>query len=81
MLRSILILIVMVPNAAVFQELNDHLGPSPFVAMLDMAGNIPNVSDEQRRRAYLATVLCAIIARLDPRYPDDPRPFNMAQFV
>ncbi len=81
MLRSILILMVIVPNTAVFLELNDHLGPSQFVTMLDMAGNIRNVPEEPRLRSYLVTDFCAIVARLDPAYPNDPRAFHMAQFV
>ncbi len=81
MLQSILILVVMVPNAAVFLEVNDHLVPNLFVARLDMAGNIRNVSDEQHSRAYIATVFCAIVARLDPGYPDDPRASHIAQFA
>ena len=80
-LRSILILIVIVRNAAAFLEMNNHLGPSLFVAMLDIAGNILYVPEEPRRRAYLATFFCAIVARFDSGYPDDPSAFNMAQFV
>ncbi len=75
-LRSILILMAMVPHAAAFLRVNDHLGPSLFVAMLDMTENIRNVPDDARRRSYLATVFCAVATRLD-----DPRAFHMAQFV
>ena len=81
MLRSILILTVMVPHAAAFLQVNDHLEPSLFVAMLDMAENIRNVPDESHRRSYLATVFCTVAARLAPGYPDDPRAFHMAQLV
>ncbi len=81
MLRSILILMVMVPHAAAFLQVNDHLGPSLFVGMLDMAENIRNVPAVARHRSYLATVSCAVAARLAPEYPNDPRAYHMAQFV
>ncbi len=81
MLRSIPILMVMVPHAAAFLPVNDHFGPSLFVAMLDMAANIRSVPDEARRRSYLATFFCSVTARLAPGYPDDPHAFHMALFV
>ncbi len=49
MLRSILILIVMVPCATTFLQANDHLGPSLFVATLDMGENIRSIPNEECR--------------------------------
>ena len=81
MLRSILILMVMVPFAAALLQVEDRLGPSLFVTILDIAENVHNVPDKARRRSHLATVFCAAAAHLAPGYPDDPRAFHMAQFV
>ncbi len=64
---------------SVFYSINSW--PNLFIAMLEMDGNIRNVPDEQHRGAYFATAFCAIVARLDSGYPDDPRAFHMAQFV
>ncbi len=79
MLRAILILMIMFPYAVSLLQENDNLGPSPFIAILDMAENIRNLPDEGRRRWYLATVSIAVAALLDPEYPDDLRAFLMAQ--
>ena len=62
-------------------RLNEYLGPSLFVAMLDMAENIRRVPDEPRRRAYVATVFCAILPRLYSAYPHDPRAFHISNFA
>lgn len=70
MLRSLLVLMVKVPEAATFLQENETLGPSLFIAMLDMADNIRRVPNESRRRAYLDAVLRTIVAWLDPKYTD-----------
>ncbi len=72
--RSLLVIMVMIPEAAASLKVNDNFG-------LDMAENIRRVPDEPRRRAYLATFFRAIVARLDPEYPSDPRSFYMSCFV
>ncbi len=81
MLRSVLILMVMVPEAPAFLQTNENLGPGLFLAMFDMAENIRRVPDDPRRQAYLATVFCAIVSRLDSEYPTDPCAFYMSHFV
>ncbi len=64
-----------------FLHANENLEPSLFAAILDMADDRCLVPDKKRRLAYLATVFCAIIARIDPAYPIDPRDFYMSSFI
>ena len=72
---------MMIPEAATFFQTNENLGPSIFFAMLDMAENIRRGPDEPRWRAYIAIVLCAIVARIHPEYHTDQRALYMSCFV
>ena len=47
---------------------------------VEIAENIRNVPSVARPRAYLASVFCAVPARLAPEHPDDPRAFHMPKF-
>ncbi len=77
-IRSLLFLMVVIPEAAAFLSVNENSGPSLFAAMLDMAENLLRVPYEPCRRAYLATVICAIVVRFNPPYPTDPPAFYVS---
>ncbi len=67
---------MVITEAAAFLEVNENLGPSLFVAMLDMASNIRPVPNESHRLTDLT-----ILARHDPEYPNHSRAFYMSCFA